>query len=100
LLPLRLIYGLESCGNTEFASIFRHNRFGYWNLLVERNGDLVMREEVQQQVWANEDVRTSGRKLNQVVAKLRASLGDSAETPGFVETLRERGYRFLASTTQ
>ena len=36
------------------------------------------------------------QNLNTAVKKLREALGDSAETPTFIETLPRRGYRFIA----
>jgi len=35
--------------------------------------------------------------LNKAVSKLRRALGDSADSPRFVETLARRGYRFVAA---
>jgi DNA-binding winged helix-turn-helix (wHTH) protein len=34
--------------------------------------------------------------LNKAINKIREALGDSAESPHFVETVSRRGYRFLA----
>ncbi len=34
--------------------------------------------------------------LNKAISKIREALGDSAESPRFVETVARRGYRFLA----
>jgi hypothetical protein len=34
--------------------------------------------------------------LNNAVARLREALGDSADTPRFIETLPRKGYRFIA----
>jgi len=64
-------------------------------LLVERAGQVVSREELQERLWPNEFVDFE-HSLNAAVRKLREALGDSAENPMFVETLARRGYRFIA----
>ncbi len=64
-------------------------------LLLERDGDIVTREELRQVLWPDGTVVDFDRCLNTVINKLRETLGDSAETPRFVETIPRRGYRFL-----
>src|SRR5712692_1003959 len=66
-------------------------------VLVERAGDVVSREELQQRVWSGDTFVDFERGLNYCVAQIRAALGDSASEPRFVETLPRRGYRFIAS---
>src|ERR1700744_1244681 len=65
-------------------------------ILLERPGDVVMREELQKRLWPDTFVDVE-RNLNTAVNKIREVLGDSADSPSFVETLRRRGYRFIAS---
>ena len=38
--------------------------------------------------------------LNTAINKIREVLGDSAESPRFVETLPRRGYRFIAPVVE
>src|SRR5437764_10509855 len=64
-------------------------------ILLERPGDVVTREELQKRLWPDTFVDVE-RNLNTAVNKIREVLGDSAETPRFVETLPRRGYRFIA----
>src|SRR6202042_1917528 len=64
-------------------------------ILLERPGDVVMREELQKRLWPDTFVDVE-RNLNTAVNKIREILGDSAETPRFIETLSRRGYRFIA----
>ena len=66
-------------------------------LLLERAGDLVTREELRQRLWSDEVFVDFEQGLNNAVAKVRTVLGDSADSPHFVETLERRGYRFIAS---
>lgn len=64
--------------------------------LIEKPGDVVTREELQQRVWTGNTFGDFDHSLNIAVNKIREALGDSAENPRFVETLPRRGYRFIA----
>ena len=68
-------------------------------LLVERAGQIVTREELTQKLWSSETYVEYDRSLNRAVVKLRDVLGDSAESPRFIETLPKTGYRFIAPVT-
>jgi TolB-like protein/DNA-binding winged helix-turn-helix (wHTH) protein/Tfp pilus assembly protein PilF len=65
-------------------------------LLIERSGDVVTREELQQKLWPANTFVDFDHGLNKAINKIREALGDSADTPRFVETVARRGYRFLA----
>jgi len=65
-------------------------------LLIERAGDVVTREELQQKLWPANTFVDFDHGLNKAINKIREALGDSAEAPRFVETVARRGYRFLA----
>jgi DNA-binding winged helix-turn-helix (wHTH) protein/TolB-like protein len=65
-------------------------------LLLDRPGELVTREEIRQKLWSADTFVDFDRNLNKAMNKLRLALGDSAESPRFVETLHRRGYRFIA----
>jgi DNA-binding winged helix-turn-helix (wHTH) protein/TolB-like protein len=69
--------------------------FRLLTLLVQRAGDIVTREELQQTLWPSEFVDFD-QGLNAAVRKLRTALDDTADNPRFVETIARRGYRFLA----
>jgi TolB-like protein/DNA-binding winged helix-turn-helix (wHTH) protein/Flp pilus assembly protein TadD len=66
-------------------------------LLLERPGEVVTREELQQRLWPSDVFVDFESGLNNAVKKLRAALSDSAETPRFVETVARHGYRFLVT---
>src|ERR1700675_2555516 len=66
-------------------------------LLLERPGEVVTREELQQRLWPSDVFVDFESGLNNAVKKLRAALGDSAETSRFVETVARHGYRFLVT---
>ena len=65
-------------------------------LLLERAGDVVTREEMRQKLWPADTFVDFDHSLNTAVNKLRETLGDSASSPRFIETLARRGYRFIA----
>ena len=64
--------------------------------LLEKPGEVVTREELIRRIWGAEPPVDVNASLNKAVNKLRNALGDSTESPRFVETLVKRGYRFLA----
>ena len=64
--------------------------------LVERPGEVVSREELQQLLWPDHTFVDFEDGLSTAVRKIRQALGDSAINPRFVETLPKRGYRFIA----
>lgn len=64
--------------------------------LLRRPGQVVTREELQQQLWGSDTTVDFDHSLGIAVNKLREALGDHAENPRFVETLAKRGYRFIA----
>ena len=65
-------------------------------VLLERPGDLVTRDELRQRLWPSDTFVDFEHGLNAAVKRLRDTLGDSAETPRFVETIPRKGYRFVA----
>ena len=65
-------------------------------LLLERAGDVVTREELRQKLWPADTFVDFEHSLNTAVNKLRETLGDSASSPRYIETLARRGYRFIA----
>lgn len=65
-------------------------------LLALRGGALATRDEIQSEVWGNETFVDFEQGLNFCIRQIRSALGDSADSPRFVETLPRRGYRFVA----
>jgi Tol biopolymer transport system component/DNA-binding winged helix-turn-helix (wHTH) protein len=63
--------------------------------LVARPGEMVSRDELVQLLWNGNTNVDFDPSLNKAVNRLRESLGDSAETPRYIETLSRRGYRFI-----
>ncbi len=68
-------------------------------LLATRAGQVVTREEIQQQIWGEETYVDFEQGMNHCIKQIRNVLNDNADTPLYVETLPRRGYRFLAPVT-
>jgi DNA-binding winged helix-turn-helix (wHTH) protein len=64
--------------------------------LTECPGRLVTRGQLREELWPRDTFVDFEHGLNAAVKRLRDALGDSAETPRFIETLPRRGYRFIA----
>jgi DNA-binding winged helix-turn-helix (wHTH) protein len=64
--------------------------------LIEYPGEVVAREALRQELWPADTYVDFEQGINAAVKRLREALGDSAETPRFIETLPKRGYRFIA----
>jgi Tol biopolymer transport system component/DNA-binding winged helix-turn-helix (wHTH) protein len=64
--------------------------------LIQHAGEVVTREELQNRLWPADTYVDFEHSLNAAIKRLRAALGDSAESPRFIETIPRRGYRFIA----
>src|SRR5262245_23472303 len=65
-------------------------------LLLERAGEIVLRNELRQRLWPTGGTFVDfDAGLNSAVKRLRDALGDSVDKPRFVETLPRHGYRFV-----
>src|ERR1700751_2174972 len=92
--PLRCIRSRRKHG---LRIKLRDQPFQILLLLLARPGEVVSREELQKQLWPADTFVDFDRGLNKAVNHLRDALGDSADSPRFIETLPKRGYRFIAS---
>jgi Tol biopolymer transport system component/DNA-binding winged helix-turn-helix (wHTH) protein len=64
-------------------------------ILLEKPGELVTREELRQRLWSSDTFVDFDHSLNTAIKRLRQALGDDAETPKYIETIPKRGYRFV-----
>src|SRR6202158_1461311 len=71
--------------------------FEVLRLLLERPQEIVSREELQQRIWPKDTFVDYDLALRKAITRLREALGDSAESPRFIETIPRRGYRFIAA---
>jgi hypothetical protein len=58
--------------------------------LLEKPGEVVTREELRQKLWPNGTFVDFDHGLTKAVNRIRDVLGDSAESPCYVETLPRR----------
>jgi TolB-like protein len=65
-------------------------------MLLERQGDLVSRDEIRDRLWPDATVVEFDHSINAAVKRLRNTLCDSADQPRYIETVPRRGYRFIA----
>ena len=65
--------------------------------LLEHPGEVVLREELRRRLWSDETFVGFEDGLNTAIRRVRDALGDSADSPAFIETLPRRGYRFVGT---
>jgi TolB-like protein len=73
----------------------REQSFQVLAALTERPGEIVTREELCRRLWSSDTFVDFEVALNSAVSRLRDALGDSADSPSFIETIPKRGYRFV-----
>ncbi len=70
--------------------------FQILTVLLEKPGEIITRDELRGRLWQDDTFVDFDHGLNNAVMKLREVIGDSSESPRFVETIPRRGYRFIA----
>src|SRR5437660_6395225 len=66
------------------------------SLLVMQPGQIVSREQIQQEIWGGDTFVDFERGLNSCIKQIRAAFGDEPDAPRYIETIPRRGYRFIA----
>src|SRR5262245_32341227 len=70
---------------------------GVLELLIDRPGQVVARQELMDAVW--KDAFVTDTSLAEAVSFLRQALGDDPQAPRYIQTVHRRGYRFLPMPT-
>jgi DNA-binding winged helix-turn-helix (wHTH) protein len=70
--------------------------FQVLQILLDHPQQIVTREELQRRIWPQDTFVDYDLALRKAITRLREVLGDSAESPRFIETIPRRGYRFIA----
>lgn len=69
-------------------------------LLIAHPGAVVSRETVRRHLWPDRVHVEYDQSMNSCVKRIRVALGDSADTPEYIETLPRLGYRFLKPVSE
>ena len=100
--PLRVKFGRFELDQTE-GELYRDGRRIHLQehprqvlvALLERPGELVTRDDLRDRLWKSDTFVDFEHGLNTAVKKARQALGDSADSPRYIETVARRGYRFI-----
>jgi len=65
-------------------------------ILLEHPGEVVTRDELRKRLWTDDTFVDFDHGLNGVVNRVREALGESPDSPHFIETIPRMGYRFIA----
>ena len=98
--PIRVRFGVfeldlkagELCLG-ELKIVLQDQPFQILQMLVRRAGEVITREEIQRRLWPGDTIVAFDIGINQAIRRLRRALNDSAEKPGYIETVARRGYR-------
>ena len=66
--------------------------------LVERRGELIVKEELMKEIWPDTIVEENNITVS--MSMLRKTLGEDRDNPRFIETVPRRGYRFVADVVE
>jgi DNA-binding winged helix-turn-helix (wHTH) protein/formylglycine-generating enzyme required for sulfatase activity/dienelactone hydrolase len=69
-------------------------------LLLEKHGDVVTRDEMRQRLWPDDTFVDFDHGLNNAISRLREVLRDDAEHPRYIETISRLGYRLVCPVQQ
>jgi DNA-binding winged helix-turn-helix (wHTH) protein len=75
--------------------LLREQVFQVLRMLLEREGNIVTREEIKGRLWPADTLVDFDQSINATIKALRRALGDSADNPRYIETLARRGYRLM-----
>src|SRR5688572_8761742 len=100
-VPARYAFG-DFAMDTRERRLFRGNEpvplggkaFDVLLVLVQHAGNVVAKDELLREVWA--DAHVSEDNLKQTISVLRRGLGEDPDHPRFIGTVPRHGYRFLA----
>ncbi|MBV9147887.1 MAG: winged helix-turn-helix domain-containing protein [Acidobacteria bacterium] len=78
----------------------RPQPFQVLQVLLDRPGEVVTREELQQMLWSSDTFVDFEHGLNTSIKELRGALSDSASEPRYIETLPKIGYRLMVPVSR
>jgi len=88
---------LRSIGAADATNkvLLREQSLQVLRMLIERKGKIVTREEIRKKLWPNDTIVDFDHSINATIKTLRRALGDSADSPQYIETLARRGIAFV-----
>jgi DNA-binding winged helix-turn-helix (wHTH) protein len=69
-------------------------------MLASQPGKLITREEIEKELWGEDQFVDFEHGINTAMRKIREALEETPERPRFIETLPRKGYRFIATVEQ
>jgi DNA-binding winged helix-turn-helix (wHTH) protein len=101
-LPGRVRFGVfeldlragELCKGARILRL-QEKAFRLLQILIEHEGGLATREEIQKKLWPNDTIVDFEHSINSTIKRLRQALDDSADDPRYIETIPRHGYRLM-----
>jgi DNA-binding winged helix-turn-helix (wHTH) protein/tetratricopeptide (TPR) repeat protein len=93
----RYVLSKLSPDGTEQEVVLRRKAFDLLSYMVGNAGRIISPEEFFRELWPNVNVQAAGLKGH--ILQIRNAIGDAPDAPLYVETVRGRGYRFVANVT-
>jgi DNA-binding winged helix-turn-helix (wHTH) protein len=92
--PVNLTLWRTSVEGRDEQIVLAPRAFDLLRLLVDNPGRLITHDELLDSLWPG--VHVQPEVIKGQIRILRQTLGDDAKSPRFIETVRGRGYRFVA----
>ncbi len=75
----------------------RGNVYQVLLVLIEKQGDVVTREQLRARLWPADTLLNYDANVNTTVNNLRQALGDSSERPLYIKPISRKGYCLVIS---
>jgi DNA-binding winged helix-turn-helix (wHTH) protein/tetratricopeptide (TPR) repeat protein len=98
--PFELDAEREELRKSGFVLRLPHQPMRVLLLFVQRAGEVVTREELQEAIWGSQTHVDYEQGINAAIRQIRYHLGDNAEAPRYLRTIPRRGYVFIAPVEQ
>src|SRR5215470_12790116 len=67
-------------------------------VLIQNSGRVLTKDDLMKKVWPDSFVEEANLTVN--ISALRKALGESTDSPQYIETVTKLGYRFIAPVTE
>jgi DNA-binding winged helix-turn-helix (wHTH) protein/tetratricopeptide (TPR) repeat protein len=93
----KCLWRASKCGADERVDL-TPKAFDVLGYLINHPGRLISQDEFLDVLWSG--VHVQPEVLKSHILAVRAALDDNPKKPRFIETIRQRGYRFIATVTE